>query len=299
MLNKEYNHLLKCCKKLQSASKGIKHTLNKLLSDNTRSFVVSFNGVEYNFFTPTTYEEIEQQENLKEVFIQELLLKSYKDMFENQDWDISDGNDCWDTILVFAMGEPIETYQLEKICESTELHHENAIQTETSKQIPLNEDSVYVQWQDQNKHNFDDERTDEMITEKKVVSVEEHLQQLKNLHAFMLKNLIEAKDRPVDNDKEIMICVFNDDGSKTYIKPEDGETNQEFNDRYNKIQTLEEQEILDYIDRLINNDANIVQYTLFDPKKFHQDWIEKYIERDEEHVHIYDFHKSKLKDFCY
>src|SRR5258706_7601581 len=108
MLNKEYNHLLKCCKKIQSASQGLMHTLDKLLLSRDRSFNISFDGIQYDFFIPTTLEELRELESLKKVFMQKLLLKSFEDMLHLDKGD----NSCWDNVLIFAMGNPIQDYQI-------------------------------------------------------------------------------------------------------------------------------------------------------------------------------------------
>jgi len=151
MLNKEYNHLLKCCKKIQSATLGLKYTLDKLLSEKGRSFSVSFDGISYEFNPPTTLEELQEFENLKEIFIEKLLSKSYEDMLQVD----KDNNACWDNILIFAMGNPIEDYQIEKIKDS-EIIEVSDNKEKIEDGVALNEDSLYVQWQDQNRVKFED-----------------------------------------------------------------------------------------------------------------------------------------------
>jgi len=131
--------------------------------------------------------------------------------------------------------------------------------------------------------------------ENKVISIQEHLIWLKKLHSFCLKNSIDAQDRPVEEDVEVLICVENEDGTKIYLKPEEGETNQEFIYKHNKLGIIKEQEALDYIDRLIIHDSNIPAYKIFDPKKYHKLWLKD--GRNEENKEIYDFNELKLKEF--
>lgn len=151
MLNKEYNHLLKCCKKIQSASQGLKNTLDNLLSSKDRSFSVSFDGIQYEFNKPTSQQELQDLENLKETFIQKLLLRSFEDMLIAD----KDNNACWDNVLIFAMGNPIEDYQIEKIKEES-VYEVTDSKSKLDDGIAINEDSVYVQWQDQNKVKFEE-----------------------------------------------------------------------------------------------------------------------------------------------
>lgn len=155
MLTKEYNHLLKCCRKIQSSSRGLRNTLDRLLSSKDRSFNVSFDGVQYDFFIPTTQEELQELENLKEVFIKKLLLRTFEDMIQYPSWDIMESTSCWDNILIFAMGNPIEDYQIEKIKEEN-VYEVTDSQSKIDDGIAINEDSVYVQWQDQNKVKFEE-----------------------------------------------------------------------------------------------------------------------------------------------
>lgn len=152
MLTKEYNHLLKCCKKIQSSSQGLIKTLDKLLSLSDRSFSVNFDGIQYDFFPPTIQEEFDNLTQLKKDFILKLLSKSYEDMLKVD----KDDNSCWDNILIFAMGNPIEEYQIEKIKEEN-VYEFSDNTSKVEEGIALNEDSIYVKWQDQNKVKFEEE----------------------------------------------------------------------------------------------------------------------------------------------
>lgn len=146
MLDKDNSYLLDQCKELRWASAKLFIKLNQLLSAPGKSFSISFDGIQYEFFIPTTPEEILQIAELKREFVIKLLSSSYQDMLR------SDYDSCWDNILIFSKAEPIEHYQIEKIKEEIVSDISNS---NVKKPGALNLDSVYVQWQDQNKFKME------------------------------------------------------------------------------------------------------------------------------------------------
>ena len=146
MLQVEYNHLEKCIDKIQRATIGIEKTLKKILSRHDRTFMVSIGDKSYNFSYPITLSEKNDWEQKIDEAVKELLKLCLAKMVDNLHHGTKD-IDAWDEILVFAMGEPIEVYQIEKVAITDEQRLDDNGEVITS--IALNTDSKYVQWQDE------------------------------------------------------------------------------------------------------------------------------------------------------
>ena len=156
MLYKEYNHLEKCIDKIQRATIGIEKKLKKLLSRHDRTFYVSIGEKTYNFSYPVTLSEKVDWESKMEELVKEILkhcLIKMVDSLHQETKEIS----AWDEVLVFAMGEPIEVYQVEKIDVSGEPNLDENGEVVTA--LPINTQSQYVQWQDE--RVWDNETTQE------------------------------------------------------------------------------------------------------------------------------------------
>jgi hypothetical protein len=106
----------------------------------------------YEIINPTTQQEKHDQERLRKELISELLKNCYSHFVDNLHGNTKDILK-WDDIIIFSYGHPQENYQLEKIQSETS---DTGEEVNNSNQRALNEESVIVQWQDQNRYKDED-----------------------------------------------------------------------------------------------------------------------------------------------
>lgn len=145
MLLKEYNHMLKNIKKIQTATSGIKKGLRSILQRHDRTFLVSIGEKKWDLSYPVTLDEKQRLDRDIEEISSELLkvcLYKFADNLTGIDEDFS----IWSNILVFCSGDPIESFQIEKIHDSEikKIDEDGNLITA----IALNQESDYILWQD-------------------------------------------------------------------------------------------------------------------------------------------------------
>ena len=120
---------------IQSATKSIQETLKRILSAQNKSIEIIFSGERFDFNTPCTKEELEEQEQQKDRLVYLVLRECFNDM-------IADVN-SWDYVRLFASGiDPLDM-QLEKI-DLMDLYNVTDSNGNPVKSLPLNEEAYQV-----------------------------------------------------------------------------------------------------------------------------------------------------------
>jgi len=132
-------------KGIEMGLEGMRLVLENVLSCEYKDYDISYNNQEFRFFNAVTPDEKKQQARLRKLFIRRVLIDCVKN-------HLSHKKDPWDIIMAFTQGAHLEDHQFEIIIETVSCD-EVMRQIESSK--PLNMDSPYVQWQDQNKYKFE------------------------------------------------------------------------------------------------------------------------------------------------
>lgn len=130
---------------IDTAKKALYSLLDEILSCPFKDYKVTLGSRRYRFFNPIIEGEKKQQRALRNTFINRLIKECFAQM-------VNGNPDAWEPVLAFTRGVDIEAFQLQKVDGSSV----EQVQ-ETTRSKALNLESVYVQWQDQNKFGFKEE----------------------------------------------------------------------------------------------------------------------------------------------
>lgn len=108
-----------------------------------KAFDIFYDGIVYEFSPSTTQDEMDNQARLAS----ELSYRIISDCITLNDWT---------NVIALVSGEDPADHQFEIIKE--EIVYNLDAEGNPISAKPLNEDSVYVQWQDQNKFNFEESK---------------------------------------------------------------------------------------------------------------------------------------------
>lgn len=129
--------------------------LSEELSRTDKCFDVEFNGFMFKFNPACTIEEKLEQNQLRKKLITELMHEAIISMLNTiHDEEEFDGIDHWKYVKALVSGEDPRNHQFEIIKEEIVSNLDEDGKPITAK--PLNHDSVYVQWQDENKFKFEE-----------------------------------------------------------------------------------------------------------------------------------------------
>lgn len=127
--------------------------LSRALSRPDKSFHIVYAGEEYNLFPATTEQEREEQFMLREKLIIALIGEGLRSMFDTlHNEHLYENTDHWKHMRALVSGEDPANHQFEIVKSEVVSNLDADGNPITAK--PLNEDSVYVQWQDENKFKF-------------------------------------------------------------------------------------------------------------------------------------------------
>ena len=149
MMMKEFEALMSSVQTIENGIEATRKILDDLLSRSDKAFAITVNGKLYDFFPPTTDDEVERMGKLRRKFLNALLRRVIS-------FNITDNNYGWEDILAFACGPDPKDFQYEKISvdQLYEITDENGSKIAS---LPLNVDSVYVKMQNP---NLEDGRND-------------------------------------------------------------------------------------------------------------------------------------------
>jgi hypothetical protein len=131
---------------------NLHHFLNIELSRPEKSFDIEFNGRMFKFNPAWTIEEKLEQAQLRKTLITELMHEAMMSMLNTIHDEEEYEKDHWTFVLALVRGEDPRNHQFEIISEEVVSNLDEDGKPITSK--PLNEESILVQWQDQNKGIF-------------------------------------------------------------------------------------------------------------------------------------------------
>jgi hypothetical protein len=129
--------------------------LHESLSRPDKSFEINYDGTDYHLYPPTTEIEQKEQYELRNELINCLLHDAAYDMIDTlPNSDDYHEIDHWGNIIALVSGEDPSNHQFE-IVKSEVVDNLDADGNPISAK-PLDHDSVYVQWQDENKFKFEE-----------------------------------------------------------------------------------------------------------------------------------------------
>ena len=140
MMQQHLDELLSGVQSIDDGIKRLKVTLDALLSMPDKSFTITFKKKCYDFYVPTTHDEVILMYKVRTDFIYALLVSVISR-------NVKKSKHGWNDILSFARGPDPKDFQIEKI-DLSELYE---VADENGKKItslPLNNDSTYVKMQD-------------------------------------------------------------------------------------------------------------------------------------------------------
>lgn len=142
--HKDYFEIINTITAIEKATNHLKYILTNIITDSEKDYTISQGSKVYTFTQPVTeYEKIIFDRHVESA-INRLLKECMRAMVNNN-------RGAWDPVIAFTQGEDPAEHKF-TLSESYDVDIDAAGNAIKSK--ALNEDSVYVQWQDQNKYQF-------------------------------------------------------------------------------------------------------------------------------------------------
>jgi hypothetical protein len=138
-------------KQIDTATYNLKNKLHEIFSLNHKNYLITYRGKIYDIHQPTNKEDERHQKKIRNQIIKGLLKDCYRSMVNGYYL-----YEAYNVITAFTRGAELEDHQIDKserVVYTPDLDKDgNQV---TAK--PLNQDSIYVQWQDISKYPIEGE----------------------------------------------------------------------------------------------------------------------------------------------